>query len=410
MEQSTSIFRLEGVVQHYNWGGKNFIPELLNLANDEKKPFAEYWLGAHKQAPSVIRISDNIAVPIDRLIESSPQDALGKKVYQHFSRLPYLFKVLDVHDMLSIQVHPSKADAKQAYANENEKGIAHDDARRNYKDDNHKPEVMYALSEFWLLHGFRPEESMKEILQQIPELRFLHKIFVEYGYKEMYRHVMEMPQEEVNKHLDPLLKRIIPLYNEGKLSKSNPDFWAARAAITFNKNSQVDRGIFSIYMFNLLQLNEGEAIFQDAGVPHAYLEGQNIELMANSDNVLRGGLTNKHVDVPELLRHTVFEADNTSVITGFVAPDSLERIFPTPANDFELSQLKLGAGERVTLETKTGEIFFVYEGEIMAESGMNKLKLRRGEAMFAFSGTKVFIVAEKSAIVFKASVPSTIRE
>ncbi|MEJ0103964.1 MAG: hypothetical protein WDO19_15980 [Bacteroidota bacterium] len=123
----------------------------------------------------------------------------------------------------------------------------------------------------------------------------------------MYKHVMEMPQDEVNEILQPLIDRIVPLYNEGRLTRYKEDFWAARAAVTFNQGDNIDRGIFSVYLFNLVNVKKGDAIFQDTGVPHAYLEGQNAEIMSNSDNVLRGGLTKKHIDVAELLRHVKCE-------------------------------------------------------------------------------------------------------
>ncbi len=125
-----------------------------------------------------------------------------------------------------------------------------------------------------------------------------------------------MPQDEVNKHLQSLLDRIIPLYNTGKLKRSQEDFWAARAAQTFSQGKNIDRGIFSVYLFNLVGLQKGQAIFQDAGVPHAYLEGQNIEIMASSDNVLRGGLTTKHIDVKELLKHVKCEPTNPNILNG----------------------------------------------------------------------------------------------
>jgi len=150
---------------------------------------------------------------------------------------------------------------------------------------------MLALSEFWLLHGFKPAEELERTLQAIPELAFLTPVFTKGGYQELYKTVMELPQAEVNRILQPLLDRIIPAYREGKLSQNDEHFWAARAADTYNEPGRIDRGIFSIYLFNLLNLHPGEAIFQAAGLPHAYLEGQNVEIMANSDNVLRGGLT-----------------------------------------------------------------------------------------------------------------------
>ncbi len=135
--------------------------------------------------------------------------------------------------MLSIQVHPSKADAVKDFAAENVKGVSLNSPQRNYKDDNHKPELMVAMGDFWLLHGFKPEKEMKETLKTVPELTSLLPVFEQSGYKGLYKKVMELPQEEVNAQLQPLLDRIIPLYNEGKLKRSQADYWAAKGSIDF---------------------------------------------------------------------------------------------------------------------------------------------------------------------------------
>ncbi len=249
---------------------------------------------------------------------------------------------------------------------ENEKGIALAAPHRNYKDDNHKPELMLALSEFWLLHGFKPEEELMSILVTVPELKFLQSVYSAEGYKGLYKTVMEMPQQEVNTALKPLLDRILPLYKKQQLRPQEEHFWAARAALTYNEGEKIDRGIFSIYFFNLLNLHPGEAIFQDAGLPHAYLEGQNVEIMANSDNVLRGGLTPKHVDVPELLKHVRFEATHPHIIRENDTPGHIT-VYRTPAPDFELNRISLLAGEEVTMQSHSVGIFLVLQGKVQVE-------------------------------------------
>src|SRR5690606_1676073 len=171
----------------------------------------------------------------------------------------------------------------------------------------------------------------------------LLKIFSNKGYEGLYRHIMEMPQEKVNEMLQPLLKRIIPAYHQQLLKKDNADFWAARAAQTFNVTPDIDRGIFSIYFFNLVRLQPGEAVYQAAGILHAYLEGQNVEIMANSDNVLRGGLTPKHVDVPELMKQVKFKQVKPAIIKP--RSGSSETIYTTPAEDFELSGFQIKKNE-----------------------------------------------------------------
>jgi mannose-6-phosphate isomerase len=398
------IFRLEGKVQHYAWGGNRFIPALLGQQNDSQQPFAEYWMGAHDNVPSLVVLPDGTRQPLNEFINTDPVGILGKAVNDRFGRLPYLFKVLDVKDMLSIQVHPNKKDAEAAFADENKKGIALNASSRNYKDDNHKPELMVALSDFWLLHGFKPEDELKKVLGDTPELQFLLPVFEKKGYEGLYKEVMTMDQQEVNKHLQPLLDRIIPLYEKGSLDKDQEDFWAARAALTFNQPGVVDRGIFSIYFFNLLHLKEGEAVFQGANMPHAYLEGQNMEIMANSDNVLRGGLTVKHIDVGELMKHVQFEATVPNVLQG--SGSGAEKVFKTPAHDFELRLLSVGNRNEVHLEAQTAEVFFVYKGSVEAtEERSITLNIGSGETLLATAGAKFIVKPERAVVIFRATVP-----
>jgi mannose-6-phosphate isomerase len=399
------IFRLEGKVQYYAWGGNRFIPHLLAQANEGDKPFAEYWMGAHENVPSIVVLPDGSRQPLNEFIKSDPAGILGTAVNDQFGRLPYLFKVLDVKDMLSIQVHPTKKDAVAAFAAENKKGIALNAPLRNYKDDNHKPELMYALSDFYLLHGFKAPEALQSILRNTPELQFLQPVFEKESYAGLYRQVMKMDQQEVNRHLQPLLDRIIPMYEKGLLKKDQEDFWAARAAGTFNQPGVIDRGIFSIYFFNLVNLKPGETIFQDAGIPHAYLEGQNMELMANSDNVLRGGLTVKHIDVEELMKHVRFEAVVPNIIKGKRGEVEQEEIFPTPAGDFELHELSLKQNDQVQLQAHTAEVFFVYEGAIEVSEGDATLKLRSGEAMLAVANSEFSLKGIDKSTIFRATVP-----
>ncbi|MGZ5253976.1 MAG: mannose-6-phosphate isomerase, class I, partial [Flavitalea sp.] len=240
MANSTKIFGISGVVQHYTWGGFSYIPSVLKLEPDGVKPYAEYWLGAHDNAPAILAI-DGDTNTLNELIQKDPS-VLGEQAAAQFGKLPYLLKILDVKEMLSIQVHPSKSAAVAEFEAEEKKGIARNAPNRNYKDDNHKPELMMALSEFYLLHGFRPENEMKSILAEIPELNFLQEIFGENNYKGLYRTVMEMPQDGVNSRLQPLLDRIVPAYQQDSLSKEHPDFWAARASITYNQPGIIDRG------------------------------------------------------------------------------------------------------------------------------------------------------------------------
>jgi len=399
------IGQLTGTVKHYDWGGTFFIPSLLDIANTDKKPFAEYWLGVHPQADCEVLMHDGSHRMLRDFFMTSSPAALGDYVARRFGTIPYLLKALDVKDMLSIQVHPSKMDAVKDFAAENAKGIALEAPQRNYKDDNHKPELMVAMGDFWLLHGFKPEKEMKRVLAAVPELKALLPVFEQSGYKGLYKKVMELPPEEVNLQLQPLLDRIIPLYKEGKLSRSQEDYWAAKAALTFSQPGKTDRGIFSVYLFNLVELHRGEAIFQDAGVPHAYLEGQNVEIMASSDNVLRGGLTNKHIDVKELLKHVRCEPTYPNILKGEKHGNGL--VYKTPAPDFELSSFRLHDGDSVSLVPQTAEILLLVDGRVTISHKENSVLLKKGQpSAIMLPGDEVKITATEPAWLFKAGVPS----
>jgi mannose-6-phosphate isomerase len=381
------IYHLKGAVKHYDWGGTSFIPALLKIDNKEKKPFAEYWMGTHHLGDSLVDTGGKELTPLTVITQS----------------LPYLLKILDVKNMLSVQVHPSKAAAEKEFERENAEGIPIDSPSRNYKDDNHKPELIVALSDFWLLHGFKPAEELVYTLLNVVELRELLPVYNELGYAGLYKHVMEMPQEEVNSILQPLLDNIATTYSDVEPDKSDEDYWAAKAAITYNKDGNIDRGIFSIYFFNLLQLKKGEGIFQDAGVPHAYLEGQNVEIMANSDNVLRGGLTTKHIDVPELLKHVKCEATFPRVLNGEKTANG-EKIYQTPVTDFQLSVFEPEAGEILSFIPASEEILLLTEGMVEVDDDKIALKLENGNpSAILFPGQLVYMAAATKSTVFRAS-------
>jgi mannose-6-phosphate isomerase len=393
------IFPLKGAVQHYTWGGFQFLPQLLQQSEDGR-PWAEYWLGAHPNHPALVMLPQG-PQPLHQFIGKAPEAVLGASIAQHFGRLPYLLKVLDVRQMLSIQVHPDKRSAAAGFERENRLGIAVSAPNRNYKDDNHKPELMVALSDFWLLHGFKSERQLKDCLATIPEFDFLIQAFEDQGYEGLYQMVMTMPQEAVNRVLAPIIQRILPLYANGELPKSSEDFWAARAADTFCKEGQYDRGIFSIYLFNLLHLKQGEGVYQPAQMPHAYLEGQNVELMANSDNVLRAGLTDKHIDVSELLKHVRFEATVPTVL-GAHAVVQEELSFTVPAPEFALYQYRLE--ERSASFLASGaEIVLVTEGAIRLTGSGNQIDLRKGEAALITAGVDCEMTPLQPADVFRAA-------
>jgi mannose-6-phosphate isomerase len=171
-----TAYKLQGIHRHYEWGGNRFIPQLMHVDNAIGKPFAEYWMGAHPSAPALVETPDG-PMALNQLIAENTIQFLGAKTTDRFGSLPYLFKILDVEKMLSIQVHPSKENAEKGFKKEQIEGVLIDAPHRNYKDQNHKPEVMVALSDFWLLHGFMPAMALKERLTSLTPLHNLLPIF-----------------------------------------------------------------------------------------------------------------------------------------------------------------------------------------------------------------------------------------
>jgi mannose-6-phosphate isomerase len=411
------VLTLQGVVQHYDWGGHNFIPDLLGVENATRRPFAELWIGAHAKAPSIADVA-GAKEPLDELIAAEPDAILGQAANARFGgRLPYLFKILDVHKMLSIQAHPTLAQARRGFARENAEGISLEASCRNYRDDNHKPEIGVALTDFWMLHGFRPLEQIAEAFRETPELGAVmpdfptrlvgagHDHEVRRGLlRELYSTIMTMPQEQVDLLLNGLLAR---LQAKSVTDKNSTDYWALRAAENFPlPGGHRDRGIFSIYLLNLVHLLPGQGTFQPAGVLHAYLEGVNVELMANSDNVLRGGLTTKHVDVTELLNILTFEGGTPNVINGELV-NSHERIYRTPAEEFELSRIALAAHSRYAGDAPYGpKALLVLDGSATVTSGGQCLSLKRGSIAFVPCGTQfVLETRTEDLVVFQAGLP-----
>ena len=343
-------------------------------------------------------------ISLDVFLNQNLAENLGLKVLNDFGKLPYLFKVLDVHKMLSIQVHPTIEAAKIGYDLENKKGIPLTGNNRNYKDKNHKPEIMVALSDFWLLHGFLEREKLIKNLKDTEELNFLLKVFLEKGYFGLYQKVMEFTQEEVNTILKPLLDRISVKFLKNELEKSSQEYWAAKSVM--HKDFQnLDKGIFSIYFFNILNLSVGEAIFQDAGVPHAYLEGKNMELMANSDNVLRGGLTSKHIDVEELFKNTKFEETIPVILSGVEDKTNSEIVYKTKAKDFELSKIELLATSTHTSISNSVEILIVMKGSAIVMQSEESLYLEKGQSILIKPNTAYKIKTDAEVEIYKAGVP-----
>ncbi len=396
---SEKPYLIDGVLQHYAWGGYSYLTALLGQGNPDRKPTAELWMGAHPKGPAQVVGKDST---LDQIIATAPADLLGEPVANRFdNKLPFLFKILDVRQMLSIQVHPTKMGAEEGFAYEELHGPERTAPTRNYRDNNHKPELGVALTDFYLLHGFKSAGAIKDILQYIPGWGILLPILKEKGVRGLYQHVMEADQDTIDQLLQPLINHLGPKLDYGR---EYPAFWTHRAVEQYSKGGHHDRGIFSLYWFNIVHLRPGEGIFQDAGIPHAYLQGTCIELMANSDNVLRGGLTPKHIDVPELLKHTSFDEVTPNILSPTAMEDEWQ-LFETPAPDFALSVAEVNEGH-LSVDTSDGPaIIFLLEGKISAPSESITLSESQRIA-FVPAGLQLTFETEKKTILYRASVGS----
>lgn len=383
-----TAYKLQGINRHYDWGGQAFIPNLLGIDNITGKPFAEYWMGAHPAAASLIEYN-NVPTPIDQFLEAEAA-----------SKIPYLFKVLDVASMLSIQVHPNKTNAEIGFAKETAAGIPIDAFNRNYKDANHKPEMMVALSDFWLLHGFLSPQKLIDQLHKYPDLASLLPYFEGANYLGLYHYVMHLSNDAADAILKPLVAEAIQMAKEGKLTKADPHWWTNKYYNGLLPETTIDKGIFSIYILNIVYVPPYAGVFQGAGLLHAYLEGQNIELMSNSDNVLRGGLTPKHIAIEELMQHVQFIPTIPNILAGEKIND-YETIYPCPVADFGLSNIQLQNGNNYTIYPKAIEMLLVMEGAIL----IGQMEFKRGEVAILLGGTTVEIVAKDNTKIFKSFVP-----
>ena len=375
------IYKLTGSLQNYVWGGHQYIPQLLNIPAEENQYYAEWWLGAHNSAPSSIEV-DGENVLLTEFLQKNPT-ALGAQSRASFGdELPYLLKILDVAQPLSIQLHPTKTQAEIGFAEENAKDIELKAPTRTYKDNNHKPEMMIALSDFWLLHGFKNKSDIIKTLEARSSLAPLAKKLNEQDLHAFYADIMQAEQAQLHQWLSPILLENQAAYEANNLDLTNPDYWVLYTIDAMNISlDKLDAGLICFYLFNIVHLKKGEGIYQDAGIPHAYLRGQNIELMACSDNVIRGGLTPKYVDIPELLKIVDCREVEPKIIPS--APQDT-RIFTyaTPAKDFALQNIQYECGETHHLKAQSASILLVMKGQLNLRSEMTALSLKQGESAF----------------------------
>lgn len=392
-----NIYKLTGTLQHYIWGGNQYIPKLLNIPSKENH-YAELWLGAHPSAPAYIE-TEQQTIPLNQYLQQNPT-ALGQQSLRTFGqRLPYLLKILDVKQPLSIQLHPTKQQAEQGFAKENQLAIPLTDSKRTYKDDNHKPEMMIALSDFWLLHGFKPKQQIIETLKTRPSLTALSQQLAQQDLASFYAQIMQAQPQQLAQWLLPIIQQ-----NKAQdLSLDNPDYWVCYCI----ENTQIDlqrldAGLMCFYLFNIVHLAQGQGIFQDAGIPHAYLRGQNIELMAESDNVIRGGLTPKHIDIAELLKVINYQEITPQIIAPAQGKDYT---YPTPAKDFALEKISYQTQDQQLKNAENAQILLVMEGSITVSDHNTCLTLNSGESAFIRGDSQYQIIGQQQGYLVIASLP-----
>ena len=374
---------LDCTVMPYAWGSRTAIAELRGRASPAERPEAELWMGAHPMAPArVARTGASLA----EVIAADPSAQLGDATVGAFGpRLPFLLKVLAAAEPLSLQAHPTEEEAAAGYADEERRGVRLDAPHRNYKDPHHKPELLCALTPFEALCGFR----------NLPETV---RLFDDLAVPALDEALLPLRRDG---DLAETFRRIMTRLDAGAVEAvvaacRRPGGFAAERALALSMARLYpgDVGIISALLLNLLHLEPGEAIYLGAGNLHAYLGGTGVEIMASSDNVLRGGLTKKHVDVPELMRVLRFEAGPVAPLRAR-AVDDVEQVYDTPAREFRLSRLTAPA-ER---EVRGPEILLCTEGEVRVDGR----ELARGAAAFIAASAGRYQLSGRGT-VYRAAV------
>ncbi len=415
------VFFLRNTIQEYAWGSRTSIPQLLGRRSPADTPQAELWMGAHPKAPSRVLVAQGHELPLPELIARDPAAVLGKAVAERFAgRLPFLFKVLAAAQPLSIQAHPNLEQARAGFRRENEQGIALDAFRRNYRDDNHKPEVISALTPFWALNGFRPLPEMLDLLRSVgfsgigKQIAALGDNPSRAGLKAFFASLMRLQRETRERAIREALAWAERQPGREALTSSS-SLKQRRSAQSPDRNTIAgwilrlgesypgDIGVLSPLLLNLLLLQPGDTMFLEAGVLHAYLEGTGIELMANSDNVIRGGLTPKHMDVDELLSILRFQGRGVQLAeSDETAPG--HRVFHTPAQEFRLAEIRVHPDQpHRNPGSGSIQLMIVVGGEGRIEAP-EPLPIKKGNSLLIPASTGPYSM-HGSLHIYRADVP-----
>ena len=397
------IALLKNSIQDYEWGSKTAIPDLLGRAEPTEKPQAELWMGAHPKAPSSV-YCDGVWRSLLEVIAQNPEEVLGRETARRFSNeLPFLFKVLAAAKPLSIQAHPNLDQAKEGFLRENENGIPLGAANRNYRDENHKPEIICALTPFWALNGFRQVEEILRLLGEIrvplleEALALLRNHSSRQGLKGFFNHLMTMEKDAQVK-----IVKEVAAYAEKRTERKPVWTWIAR----LHKEYPGDMGVLSPAFLNLVRLEPQQGMYLPSGELHSYLAGVGIELMANSDNVLRGGLTAKHIDVQELLNILNFSEAKVNILRPERVASG-EAVYLTETAEFALSMVTVSEGVSfIGARKRSVEMMICTKGEATVTD------LGKGETTGFTQGASIIVPAaveqyriEGEATIYKAAVP-----
>ena len=397
---------LEGRIQTYAWGSRTAIAELLGLPAPSPGPQAELWFGVHPAAPSRIW-RDGAWHSLPELVAAGPEAELGSAVVRKFGRsLPFLLKLLAAEEPLSLQAHPNREQAERGFAADEAAGIPRDAPRRRYRDPNHKPELFCALRPSDALCGFRPLGDTRRLLRalEVPSLAPLISTLEKADETAALRGALGLLLGLGAAERAELVGAVRSAL--GRLDGPDGEFpheihWARRLAERYPE----DAGVMVALLLNLVRLSPGEAVYLPAGNLHAYLGGVGVEIMASSDNVLRGGLTPKYVDVAELVSILDFRTVNAQPLLPERGADG-EQVYRTPADDFRLSRLDLDSESRFRASVSGPEILWCLAGPVSARpAGGPSLELGRGQAAFVSAATERYEL-RGGGTVFRAAVGS----
>lgn len=413
--------QLHGAIRTYAWGSRTAIAEFTGRPVPAAHPEAELWLGAHPGDPACLE-TDTGEVSLLNVLTQDPEGQLGSVAQARFGdRLPFLVKVLAADEPLSLQAHPSAMQAIEGYEREERLGVAVSSPIRNYRDTSHKPELLVALQPFEALAGFRPVARTIELLRALavsdldPFIALLGGQSGSDsapaqsdadGLRALFTTWITAPQ--------PDLDVLVPAVLEGAiqyLSSDAGEFSAeAKTVLELGERYPGDAGVLASLLLNRVTLAPGEAIFVSAGNLHTYLHGVGLEVMANSDNVLRGGLTPKHVDVPELLRVLDFTPTTEEALRPATYTDGLELVYQTPAEEFALSRLTvdgdhLGHEVDAPARHEGPQILLCTEGSITVHAKSKTLTLHRGESAWVpCDDGPIRLLAQRPAVLFRATI------